>query len=80
MASGRHSGEDRRKNALKTTQRAVLLCPGWFRTEGFPKGSQEVQQERVLYSNVWRADLIEIYIHAMQLLGISLVLCIQLAE
>ncbi|XP_051518689.1 tetratricopeptide repeat protein 37 [Myxocyprinus asiaticus] len=33
LASGRHSGEDRRQNALKTIQRAVLLCPddpaGW---------------------------------------------------
>uniref|UniRef100_A0A673MSF8 Tetratricopeptide repeat protein 37-like n=1 Tax=Sinocyclocheilus rhinocerous TaxID=307959 RepID=A0A673MSF8_9TELE len=33
LASGRHSGEDRRLNALKTIQRAVLLCPddpaGW---------------------------------------------------
>ncbi|KTF94385.1 hypothetical protein cypCar_00001161 [Cyprinus carpio] len=33
LASGRHSGEDRRRNALKTIQRAVLLCPddaaGW---------------------------------------------------
>uniref|UniRef100_A0A672MPU7 SKI3 subunit of superkiller complex n=1 Tax=Sinocyclocheilus grahami TaxID=75366 RepID=A0A672MPU7_SINGR len=33
LASGRHSGEDRRHNALKTIQRAVLLCPddpaGW---------------------------------------------------
>uniref|UniRef100_A0A671QPQ4 Tetratricopeptide repeat protein 37-like n=1 Tax=Sinocyclocheilus anshuiensis TaxID=1608454 RepID=A0A671QPQ4_9TELE len=28
LASGRHSGEDRRRNALKTIQRAVLLCPG----------------------------------------------------
>uniref|UniRef100_A0A673MNC0 Tetratricopeptide repeat protein 37-like n=1 Tax=Sinocyclocheilus rhinocerous TaxID=307959 RepID=A0A673MNC0_9TELE len=28
LASGRHSGEDRRLNALKTIQRAVLLCPG----------------------------------------------------
>ncbi|XP_076854203.1 tetratricopeptide repeat protein 37 isoform X2 [Brachyhypopomus gauderio] len=27
LASGRHSGEDRRNNALKTIQRAVLLCP-----------------------------------------------------
>ncbi|CAN9513348.1 unnamed protein product [Ophioblennius macclurei] len=27
LASGRHSGEDKRKNALKTMQRAVLLCP-----------------------------------------------------
>uniref|UniRef100_A0A672JP63 Tetratricopeptide repeat domain 37 n=1 Tax=Salarias fasciatus TaxID=181472 RepID=A0A672JP63_SALFA len=27
LASGRHSGEDKRKNALKTLQRAVLLCP-----------------------------------------------------
>ncbi|XP_066510637.1 tetratricopeptide repeat protein 37-like [Hoplias malabaricus] len=33
LASGRHLGEDRRRNALKTIQRAVLLCPddpaGW---------------------------------------------------
>uniref|UniRef100_A0A671KP18 Tetratricopeptide repeat protein 37-like n=1 Tax=Sinocyclocheilus anshuiensis TaxID=1608454 RepID=A0A671KP18_9TELE len=33
LASGRHSGEDKRRNALKTIQRAVLLCPddpaGW---------------------------------------------------
>ncbi|KAM9446217.1 superkiller complex protein 3 [Clarias gariepinus] len=33
LASGRHSGEDQRRNALKTIQRAVLLCPddpaGW---------------------------------------------------
>uniref|UniRef100_A0A4W6GAK8 SKI3 subunit of superkiller complex n=1 Tax=Lates calcarifer TaxID=8187 RepID=A0A4W6GAK8_LATCA len=28
LASGRHSGEDRHRNALKTLQRAVLLCPG----------------------------------------------------
>lgn len=28
LASGRHSGEDSHKNALKTMQRAVLLCPG----------------------------------------------------
>uniref|UniRef100_A0A3P9KFX9 Tetratricopeptide repeat domain 37 n=1 Tax=Oryzias latipes TaxID=8090 RepID=A0A3P9KFX9_ORYLA len=27
LASGRHSGEDKYKNALKTIQRAVLLCP-----------------------------------------------------
>lgn len=27
LASGRHSGEDSKKNALKTMQRAVLLCP-----------------------------------------------------
>uniref|UniRef100_A0A4W6G8C9 SKI3 subunit of superkiller complex n=1 Tax=Lates calcarifer TaxID=8187 RepID=A0A4W6G8C9_LATCA len=27
LASGRHSGEDRHRNALKTLQRAVLLCP-----------------------------------------------------
>uniref|UniRef100_A0A8D3BYI1 SKI3 subunit of superkiller complex n=1 Tax=Scophthalmus maximus TaxID=52904 RepID=A0A8D3BYI1_SCOMX len=27
LASGRHSGEDRHRNALKTMQRAVLLCP-----------------------------------------------------
>ncbi|XP_037536593.1 tetratricopeptide repeat protein 37 [Nematolebias whitei] len=27
LASGRHSGEDTRRNALKTMQRAVLLCP-----------------------------------------------------
>uniref|UniRef100_A0A7N6A4L9 Tetratricopeptide repeat domain 37 n=1 Tax=Anabas testudineus TaxID=64144 RepID=A0A7N6A4L9_ANATE len=27
LASGRHSGEDRHWNALKTMQRAVLLCP-----------------------------------------------------
>ncbi|XP_027001415.1 tetratricopeptide repeat protein 37 [Tachysurus fulvidraco] len=27
LASGRHSGEDRRTNALKTIQRAILLCP-----------------------------------------------------
>lgn len=27
LASGRHSGEDSQKNALKTLQRAVLLCP-----------------------------------------------------
>uniref|UniRef100_A0AAX7SR85 Tetratricopeptide repeat domain 37 n=1 Tax=Astatotilapia calliptera TaxID=8154 RepID=A0AAX7SR85_ASTCA len=27
LASGRHSGEDSQKNALKTMQRAVLLCP-----------------------------------------------------
>lgn len=31
LASGRHSEEDGRKNALKTIQRAVLLCPGGFR-------------------------------------------------
>ncbi|RXN21205.1 tetratricopeptide repeat 37 [Labeo rohita] len=33
LASGRHSGQDRKRNALKTIQRAVLLCPddpaGW---------------------------------------------------
>uniref|UniRef100_A0A4W4FY58 Tetratricopeptide repeat domain 37 n=1 Tax=Electrophorus electricus TaxID=8005 RepID=A0A4W4FY58_ELEEL len=33
LASGRHSGEDKRKHALRTIQRAVLLCPddpaGW---------------------------------------------------
>uniref|UniRef100_A0AAR2M0I3 Tetratricopeptide repeat domain 37 n=1 Tax=Pygocentrus nattereri TaxID=42514 RepID=A0AAR2M0I3_PYGNA len=33
LASGRHLNEDRRRNALKTIQRAVLLCPddpaGW---------------------------------------------------
>ncbi|XP_046697752.1 tetratricopeptide repeat protein 37 isoform X2 [Silurus meridionalis] len=33
LALGRHSGEDKSKNALKTIQRAVLLCPddpvGW---------------------------------------------------
>ncbi|XP_062873563.1 superkiller complex protein 3 [Trichomycterus rosablanca] len=33
LASGRHSGEDHKRNALKTIQRAVLLCPddpaGW---------------------------------------------------
>ncbi|XP_051981305.1 tetratricopeptide repeat protein 37 [Xyrauchen texanus] len=33
LASGRHCGQDRRQNALKTIQRAVLLCPddpaGW---------------------------------------------------
>uniref|UniRef100_A0AAR2JYH8 Tetratricopeptide repeat domain 37 n=1 Tax=Pygocentrus nattereri TaxID=42514 RepID=A0AAR2JYH8_PYGNA len=28
LASGRHLNEDRRRNALKTIQRAVLLCPG----------------------------------------------------
>lgn len=28
LAGGRHSGEDSHKNALKTMQRAVLLCPG----------------------------------------------------
>ncbi|XP_068617091.1 superkiller complex protein 3 [Brachionichthys hirsutus] len=27
LANGRHSGEDRHRNALKTMQRAVLLCP-----------------------------------------------------
>ncbi|XP_038559572.1 tetratricopeptide repeat protein 37 [Micropterus salmoides] len=27
LASGRHSGEDSQRNALKTMQRAVLLCP-----------------------------------------------------
>ncbi|KAM7416515.1 hypothetical protein PAMA_018530 [Pampus argenteus] len=27
LASGRHSGEDNHRNALKTMQRAVLLCP-----------------------------------------------------
>uniref|UniRef100_A0A8C7ZYA4 SKI3 subunit of superkiller complex n=1 Tax=Oryzias sinensis TaxID=183150 RepID=A0A8C7ZYA4_9TELE len=27
LATGRHSGEDKYKNALKTIQRAVLLCP-----------------------------------------------------
>ncbi|XP_054630521.1 tetratricopeptide repeat protein 37 isoform X1 [Dunckerocampus dactyliophorus] len=27
LASGRHSGEDAHRNALKTMQRAVLLCP-----------------------------------------------------
>ncbi|KAG8012128.1 Tetratricopeptide repeat protein 37, partial [Nibea albiflora] len=27
LASGRHSGEDSHKNALKTMQRALLLCP-----------------------------------------------------
>lgn len=27
LAGGRHSGEDSQKNALKTMQRAVLLCP-----------------------------------------------------
>ncbi|KAM6965620.1 superkiller complex protein 3 [Aplochiton taeniatus] len=27
LASGRHSGQDRSRNALKTMQRAVLLCP-----------------------------------------------------
>lgn len=27
LASGRHSGEDSRRNALRTMQRAVLLCP-----------------------------------------------------
>ncbi|CAB1319387.1 unnamed protein product [Coregonus sp. 'balchen'] len=27
LACGRHSGEDRSRNALKTMQRAVLLCP-----------------------------------------------------
>lgn len=27
LASGRHSGEDKHRNALKTMQRAVLLCP-----------------------------------------------------
>ncbi|KAK0142986.1 Tetratricopeptide repeat protein 37 [Merluccius polli] len=27
LAGGRHSGEDRHRNALKTMQRAVLLCP-----------------------------------------------------
>ncbi|XP_028270301.1 tetratricopeptide repeat protein 37 [Parambassis ranga] len=27
LASGRHSGEDSQRNALKTIQRAVLLCP-----------------------------------------------------
>ncbi|KAM7391819.1 hypothetical protein PAMP_022476 [Pampus punctatissimus] len=27
LASGRHSGEDHHRNALKTMQRAVLLCP-----------------------------------------------------
>lgn len=30
LASGRHSGEDRHRNALKTMQRAVLLCPGIY--------------------------------------------------
>uniref|UniRef100_A0A8C5AJX7 SKI3 subunit of superkiller complex n=1 Tax=Gadus morhua TaxID=8049 RepID=A0A8C5AJX7_GADMO len=30
LAGGRHSGEDRHRNALKTMQRAVLLCPGPF--------------------------------------------------
>uniref|UniRef100_A0A6Q2Y8Y9 Tetratricopeptide repeat domain 37 n=1 Tax=Esox lucius TaxID=8010 RepID=A0A6Q2Y8Y9_ESOLU len=28
LACGRHSGDDRSQNALKTIQRAVLLCPG----------------------------------------------------
>lgn len=28
LASGKHSGEEKLKNALKTIQRAVLLCPG----------------------------------------------------
>lgn len=28
LACGRHSGEDRHRNALKMMQRAVLLCPG----------------------------------------------------
>lgn len=28
LACGRHSGEDHSRNALKTMQRAVLLCPG----------------------------------------------------
>uniref|UniRef100_A0A7N8YD15 SKI3 subunit of superkiller complex n=1 Tax=Mastacembelus armatus TaxID=205130 RepID=A0A7N8YD15_9TELE len=28
LASGRHSREDTKRNALKTMQRAVLLCPG----------------------------------------------------
>lgn len=28
LAGGRHSGEDRHRNALKMMQRAVLLCPG----------------------------------------------------
>ncbi|KAK7934129.1 hypothetical protein WMY93_005025 [Mugilogobius chulae] len=27
LASGKHSGDDKRRNALKTMQRAVLLCP-----------------------------------------------------
>ncbi|XP_068167730.1 superkiller complex protein 3 [Antennarius striatus] len=27
LANGRHSGEDRHRNALKTMQRAVVLCP-----------------------------------------------------
>lgn len=27
LAGGRHSGEDRHRNALKTMQRAVMLCP-----------------------------------------------------
>lgn len=28
LACGKHSGEDSQRNALKTLQRAVLLCPG----------------------------------------------------
>ena len=28
LAAGQHAGEDRTRNALKTMQRAVLLCPG----------------------------------------------------
>uniref|UniRef100_A0A8C2HQ09 Tetratricopeptide repeat domain 37 n=1 Tax=Cyprinus carpio TaxID=7962 RepID=A0A8C2HQ09_CYPCA len=48
LASGRHSGEDRRRNALKTIQRAVLLCPGklsynqtlWISSEVSLKGLQ----------------------------------------
>uniref|UniRef100_A0A671Y1A5 SKI3 subunit of superkiller complex n=1 Tax=Sparus aurata TaxID=8175 RepID=A0A671Y1A5_SPAAU len=28
LANGRHSGEDKHRNALRTMQRAVLLCPG----------------------------------------------------
>lgn len=28
LASGTHSGEHRHRNALKTMQRAVFLCPG----------------------------------------------------
>uniref|UniRef100_A0A671KS77 Tetratricopeptide repeat protein 37-like n=1 Tax=Sinocyclocheilus anshuiensis TaxID=1608454 RepID=A0A671KS77_9TELE len=48
LASGRHSGEDKRRNALKTIQRAVLLCPGklsnnqtlWISSEVSLKGLQ----------------------------------------
>uniref|UniRef100_A0A8B9JX45 Tetratricopeptide repeat domain 37 n=1 Tax=Astyanax mexicanus TaxID=7994 RepID=A0A8B9JX45_ASTMX len=42
LASGRNSWEDKRRNALKTIQRAVLLCPGEFHWGEFIKSQSRV--------------------------------------